>query len=183
MSIEQTGKLTYADYLLMPNDGCRHEVIDGRHRMNPAPLPGHQTASRMIQYQLMTQIEIPGFGQVFNAPVDLQLGEHDIVQPDLVMVLAGNWIIKPNRIHGVPDLIVEIVSPSTQHLDRGAKKRLYQRVRVPEYWIVDPAGRNVERFRWTDGAYEETVETLRIEYGGVAQASVVVDLELVWRSV
>ena len=80
---EPTTKLTYDDYVLFPNDGMRHEIIHGRHYMNPAPSPRHQTVSRHIQFQLYQQIELKRHGQVFNAPIDLQLSETDVVQPDI----------------------------------------------------------------------------------------------------
>ena len=104
---EPTVKLTYDDYLLFPSDGMRHEIIHGRHYMNPAPNPRHQTVSRHIQFQLYQQIELTDAGQVFDAPIDLQLSDTDVVQPDIVVVLKSNLIITPTRLKGVPDLVIE----------------------------------------------------------------------------
>jgi Uma2 family endonuclease len=135
---EPTTKLTYDDYVLFPSDGMRHEIINGRHYMNPAPSPRHQTVSRRIQFQLYEQIELKGLGQVFNAPIDVQLSDTDVVQPDIVVVRKENQIVTTTKIKGVPDLIIEILSPSNRQFDQELKKRLYEQHGIPEYWIVDP---------------------------------------------
>ncbi len=133
-----TSKLGYEQYVQFPSDGRRHEIIDGEHLVNPAPSPYHQLVCGRLYRQLCSQIEDQGLGQVFFAPVDVQLSLHDIVQPDLVVVLnARKHIITPRKIKGPPDLIVEVTSESTAQLDRGLKKDLYQRAGVPEYWLVD----------------------------------------------
>ena len=142
---EPTTKLTYNDYVLFPNDGMRHEIVQGRHYMNPAPSPRHQTISRRIQFQLYQQIELTGHGQVFDAPIDLQLSETDVVQPDIVVVLRKNQIITTTKLKGVPDLVIEILSPSNREYDQELKKRLYEQHAVPEYWIVDPENQTVEQ--------------------------------------
>jgi len=157
MSIESTSKrkLRYEDYERIADDGMRHEIIDGKHHMNPAPNPHHQYLSRRIQFQLYTQIELTGLGQVINAPIDVQLSDHDIVQPDLVIVLSERLsIITATRILGAPNLVVEIVSDSTSKNDRTLKKALYCRSKVPEYWIVDPNQRVIQQFVLGDSEYE-----------------------------
>ncbi|RLS82734.1 MAG: Uma2 family endonuclease, partial [Planctomycetota bacterium] len=107
-------KLGYREYCSFPDDGWRHEIIDGDHVMTPAPSTSHQTVSKRLQHQLYMQVELAGLGLVFNPPVDVQLTEHDIVQPDLVVVLKDRTrMITPTKINGVPDLVVEILSPST----------------------------------------------------------------------
>ncbi len=141
------GKLTYREYVCFPEDGRRHEVISGEHVVNPAPDTYHQTLSRRIQFQLYSQIEQKGLGQVFDAPTDLQLSDHDIVQPDLIVVLRHvPNIITPKKIKGVPDLLVEILSESSANNDRVLKKELYRRSAVPEYWIVDPDDHSIMQF-------------------------------------
>ncbi|MCE9631181.1 MAG: Uma2 family endonuclease [Planctomycetia bacterium] len=149
-------KLGYAEYCLYPNDGRRHEIIDGDHYVNPAPSTYHQTVSRRLQYQLYTQIELAGRGVVYNAPVDVQLSDHDIVQPDLVVVIAPRiQMITPTKIKGVPDLLVEILSPSTASHDATLKKQLYERVGVAEYWIADPDNHTLCQFVLVNGRYEQ----------------------------
>ena len=93
------GKLGYSDYVRIPDDGLRQEIIDGAHYMNPAPGTDHQTVSKRLQHQLYTQIELAGLGLLFDAPVDVQLSPHDILQPDLVVVLKNRPnIITPTRL-------------------------------------------------------------------------------------
>jgi Uma2 family endonuclease len=153
--VHPPAKLGYREYCCFPDDGRRHEIIDGDHYVNPAPSTYHQTVSRRLQHQLYTQIELTGRGVVYNAPVDVQLTDHDIIQPDLVVVLTSRMqMITPTKIKGVPDLIVEILSPSTASNDATLKKQLYERVGVAEYWIVDPDNHTVEQLVLADGRYE-----------------------------
>ena len=149
------GKLGYREYVCFPEDGRRHEVIDGEHIVNLAPNTYHQTLSRRIQFQLYSQIELQGKGVVFDAPTDLQLSDKDIVQPDLIIVLHHKrTIVTPTKIKGTPDLVVEIVSASSANNDRILKKELYRKASVPEYWIVDPDDHFVEQYVLRDSAYE-----------------------------
>ena len=149
-------KLGYAEYCCYPDDGRRHEIIDGDHYVNPAPSTYHQTVSRRLQHQLYTQIELQGRGVVYNAPVDVQLTDHDIVQPDLVVVLAARTrMITPTKIKGVPDLVVEILSPSTASNDLALKRQLYERTGVTEYWIADPDNHTLTQLELVDGRYAD----------------------------
>jgi Uma2 family endonuclease len=148
-------KLTYEDYCLFPDDGNRHEVINGLHYMSPAPSTNHQSVSKWLLHFLFATIELRGLGKVFYAPVDVQLGPHDIVQPDLVVVLNKSKAgILPSRIQGPPDLVVEILSPSTSQNDLTLKRRLYEQSGVSEYWIVDPDQRRVDQLVLTDGEFQ-----------------------------
>jgi len=177
--IARTNKLTYKDYLGFPDDGNRHEIIDGDHRMNPAPSVYHQAVSRRIQFQLYSQIELKSLGVVANAPIDVELAPHDIVQPDLVIVLADRKIITPTKIKGVPDHIVEILSPSSDHSDRVLKFNLYEKVGVPEYWIVDPFEHEVQQCLLGPSGYQRVVHnrSVRCDYLG---GEIEVDLTKVW---
>lgn len=180
-SDESRTKLTYDDYVLLPDDGNQHEIINGRHYMNAAPNPRHQTVSRLIQFQLMEHIEIPGHGQVFNAPIDLQFDEFNVVQPDIVIVMNTNRIVTPTKIKGVPELVVEILSPSTRSRDLQLKKQLYEQNGVAEYWIVDADNRNVSQHRLgEDGRYGQPAQhetEIALAVGGI---NVTVDLDRVW---
>ena len=147
-------RLGYPEYCCLPDDGRRHEIIDGDHYMTPAPSTTHQTVSKRLQYQLYTQMELAGRGLVFTAPVDVQLTDHDIVQPDLVVVLEDRaGMITHTKIVGAPDLVVETLSPATAAIDTTLKKKLYERTGVGEYWIADPENLRVEQFRLEDGRY------------------------------
>jgi Uma2 family endonuclease len=149
-----SSKMGYAHYVCFPDDGRRHEIIDGEHYVNPAPSTYHQTVSKRLQYQLYTQIELRGLGILFDAPVDVQLSDHDIVQPDLVIILnPKKTIITPTKIKGIPDLIIEIISPSSVDNDRKLKKIRYEKTGVPEYWVVDPAEHSLEQWVLQDAQY------------------------------
>ena len=103
-------------------------------------------------HHLDTEIELAGLGVVFDAPVDVQLTDHDIVEPDLVVVLAGRTrMIAPTKINGVPELVVEILSPSTAANDTSLKKQLDERTGVAESWIADPDNQRLEQFRLVNG--------------------------------
>jgi Uma2 family endonuclease len=173
-------KLTYEDYVLFPEDGKIHEIIDGEHCMTPAPETYHQTLSRRIQFQLYRQIEERGRGFVFDAPTDVQLSEIDIVQPDLLVILAARKsIISPTKVIGPPDLVIEILSESTGRKDRELKRDLYQKAKVPEYWLVDPKGQQITVLRLKRGSYE-TVGSFHDEVRYDAVEGVAVDLSKVW---
>ena len=164
VTASETMKLGYAEYARIPDDGRRHEIIDGAHFVNPAPGTYHQTLSKRLQYQLYSQIELRGLGLIFSAPIDVQLSDHDIVQPDLLVILnARRSIVTPTKILGAPDLIVEILSPSNFDYDLNLKRRLYERREVPEYWIVDPVARAVQQLVLREGRFqlEPAVEVLR----------------------
>lgn len=173
-------KLSYEDYVGFPDDGRRHEIIDGDHYVSPAPYTYHQTLSRRIQFQLYSQIEEKGLGLVFNAPTDLQLSQVDIVQPDLIIVFeAHRNIVTPTKIKGVPDLVVEILSKSTSERDRGIKLELYQRSRVPEYWVVAPDEHTLEQHVLEGETYRSTgLHTTAVSVRGID--GVQVDLTKVW---
>lgn len=169
----------YAAYAAIPADGKRHEIIGGEHFVNPAPNLYHQEVSRHIQFQLYSQIELTGLGKVINAPVDLQLSNHDIVQPDLVVVtLQRKRIMTPTKIKGVPDVVVEILSPSNSDHDLKIKRKLYEDAGIPEYWIVMPDEHQVLQLVLSGGRYAEAMATDAITMRVPPQATV--DLTRVW---
>lgn len=171
--------LTYADYAAIPTDRLRHEVIDGDHIVNPAPSLYHQYVSRHLQLQLMTEIELKGLGVVINAPVDLQLSLHDVVQPDLVFVSqAHKSIMTPSKIKGVPDLVIEILSPSNTEHDTLVKRRLYERCGIPEYWIVDPEDHALLQLVLENGTFREVA--CQNEVVMFVPPHVRVDLKRIW---
>ena len=169
----------YAAYAAILSDGKRHEIISGEHFVNPAPNLYHQKVSRHLQFQLFSQIELAGIGSVMNAPVDLQLSEYDIVQPDLVVVTQKRQhIMTPSRLRGVPDLVVEILSSSNPDHDLKTKRRLYEQAGIPEYWIVYPDEQQVLQLVLENGRYTGTLETTSITMK--VEPYVTVDLARVW---
>jgi len=173
-------RLTYQQYVLFPDDGNRHEIINGDHYMSSAPTTYHQTVSKRLQYELYTKIELAGHGQVFNAPIDVQFSPYDVVQPDLVALYANSRArITPVKILGPPELIVEILSPSTANHDLDLKRSLYERNGVGEYWIVDPHDNSIRRLVLQSGMYvDQPVEANELRL--IALSDVRISLASIW---
>lgn len=180
--VNRQTKLTYEDYIHFPDDGRIHELIDGDHYASPAPGTDHQRISRRVKFQLYEQLEQTGQAEVFNAPTDYYLSEIDVVQPDLAVIdVKRRHIIASKKIVGSPELVIEILSETTAARDESLKRDLYQRVGVPEYWIVDPQANEVRVYRLNpDGVYG-TPESYRdrIEFR-TERLHAVVDLAQVW---
>src|SRR5262245_38318862 len=152
MATHLNRKLEYEDFARLPDDGKRHEVIDGKLYVTPSPTPYHQRLSKRLQRRLEDYFEARALGEVFNAPLDVILGRHDIVEPDLLIV-ANPAQISGRGIEGAPLLVVEILSPSTRSQDRGVKMRRYAALGVAHYWIANPDAATIECFRLEEGRY------------------------------
>lgn len=140
-------RLNYEDYLLFPEDGKRHEIIEGEHFMAPAPNVRHQNISRNLEFILNQYVEEHDLGKVFYAPLDIVLSDENIVQPDILFISKKNYgIIGTQNIQGAPDLVIEILSESSRRLDRLIKMKTYAKFGVEEYWVVDPAIDQIEIF-------------------------------------
>lgn len=133
-------KLTYDDFLLFPDDGKRHELIDGEHYVTPSPSTKHQRVSGNLHLMIGGWLERHPIGQVFYAPYDVVFSEFDVVEPDLLYLSneRAAEVLTPLHAKGVPELVVEIASKGTRKRDETIKRRLYERSGVSEYWVVDP---------------------------------------------
>jgi len=140
-------KLTYDDFLLFPDDGKRHELIDGEHFVSPTPLLRHQRILLRLAYEIETFLRQHLLGELIIAPMDVIFTRFDVVEPDLLYISHSRSHIKDKWVHGAPDLVVEILSPSNRRYDEVTKRDLYDRTGVPEYWIVDPEAETVKVFR------------------------------------
>lgn len=139
-------RYNYQDYLQLPEDK-RYEIIDGELFMVPSPNESHQRILANIFNTLSSYVKKSTLGTIYFAPFDVLFSDEDIVQPDIIFVANENKkIITKDNIRGVPDLVVEVLSPSTGKRDRGIKKKLYARHGVRECWIVDPERETVEVF-------------------------------------
>jgi Uma2 family endonuclease len=142
-------RLTYDDVVQFPDDGRRHEIIDGEHFVTPSPNVRHQELVK----RLLVEIELhlrsnPGAGQVFMAPLDVVLSPHDVVEPDLLVVSGDQaGILTDKNVQGPPALVIEVLSDSTRKRDAQTKRRLFERSGVREYWLVDPELDTVQVFR------------------------------------
>jgi Uma2 family endonuclease len=148
--------LDYGDYAAIPPDGKRYELIEGDVHMTPAPTPLHQWVSKRLQRQLEAYFEAQGLGRVYNAPLDVILTPHDVVQPDLVVVTDLSQV-SARGIEGAPTVLVEILSPATLLYDRTTKSRRYAALGVPHVWLVDPESRRLECYRLESQAYRLVV--------------------------
>lgn len=135
------------DVWALPDDGKRYECIDGVLLVSPSPRPAHQIAHRELTVRLFEWLSaIDGFDRYITAPADIRYAPDVLVQPDLGITR------RPLTVHtGFPTadalcLVIEILSPSTARYDRVIKRAFYQRIGVPEYWIVDVDARVIERW-------------------------------------
>ena len=130
----------------------RREVLGGELFVNPAPRRVHQEIVANLDWILQRSLRASGSGRVYTHPVDLYLGRHDIVQPDLVVIHKERLgIYRPEGIiDQPPDIVVEILSPTTRAIDLVRKMALYARSGVPEYWVADPE-RRILVINWLQG--------------------------------
>lgn len=153
--LEERTKFTYHDYLQLPDDRKRYQVIEGELHMVPAPSPHHQDILGKLFIFLRTFVKGEGLGKVYQAPCDVVLSNEDIVQPDIFFISKEReHIITERNIQGAPELIVEILSSSTAKLDKSLKTRLYEEFGVKEYWLVDPEKEEIEVLSLEERGYE-----------------------------
>jgi len=152
-------KFTYEDYLLFPENGNRHELIDGDHFMSPAPRTVHQSILLNLSNAFFNFLKKSRLGKIFIAPTDVVFSDLDVVEPDLLFIASKNsHIITEKNIQGAPDLVVEILSESTRKTDEIIKRKLYERYGVQEYWIVDTELEMVKIYCMTEKGYIRTAE-------------------------
>jgi Uma2 family endonuclease len=181
MATRTRRKLGYVDYERMPDYGKRYEIFDGELYVTPAATPLHQRLSKRLSLALVDYFEARAIGEVFYAPIDLVLGEHDIAQPDL-LVVAEPAQISDRAIEGPPLLVIEILSPSTRAQDRGVKMQRYARLGIRHYWIVDPDAQTIECFRLEGDAYRLVAEFASPETLTHSDFSdLAIDLGALWR--
>ena len=174
--------LTYEDLVNLPEDGRRYEILDGDLVVTASPITRHQRVSRNLAVALHLHVREKGLGEVFNAPIDVLLDRHTIVVPDLVFIsTARSSIIQRHGIVGVPDLLVEILSPSTAERDRDTKAKLYARFGVDHYWIVDAESEELQVYMRDGASYREPViHRGRAVVRAAPFADLALDLGAVW---
>jgi len=153
-------KLTYDDFGLFPDDGRRHELIDGEHYVTPSPNRKHQKVSLNISLMIGNWLERNPIGQLFYAPFDVIFSIFDVVEPDLLYMSnerAANVLTDAN-VKGAPELVIEIGSEGTRRRDETIKRRLYERAGVAEYWVVDPEIDVVRMFRRGADGFQRPIE-------------------------
>jgi Uma2 family endonuclease len=171
---------TYADYAALP-EGAPYQLIGGQLVVSPSPTLQHQRVLGRIFRIVSGFVEENGLGEVLIAPIDLRLEDSDVYQPDLVFVAAADGDRLGERaIEGAPDLVVEVLSPSTAGYDLRQKRDAYERHGVKEYWIVDPAARRIEVYALEDGRFRKIDEARE---GGGVRSRILTGMDIAWSTV
>jgi len=151
-------KISVSEFRGIPfkeNDPFYYEIIDGQMIRKSAPAPFYQAILKNLLFAIETFNRQNQLGKLFCAPVDVYMHEYNKPQPDLLFILEKNkQIITDDGINGIPDLIIEIISPSSMLRDRIEKKNIYERCMVPEYWLVDPKYSTIEVYTLDDNKFE-----------------------------
>jgi Uma2 family endonuclease len=143
---------TYEEFANLPDDGNRYEVIAGELYVTPSPTSIHQRVVARLTAMIEVFTQEHGLGTLFSAPYDVIFGEGDYLEPDLLFVRREREeIVKDHAMVGAPDLVVEVLSPSTSRRDRGLKRERYAAYGVPEYWIIDTDLASIEVCRLSGG--------------------------------
>ncbi len=167
-------KFTYRDYLLLPEQD-RRELIYGDFYLLPSPSTRHQFILASLGVNLVSFVRGNALGVVVWAPMDVVLSDLNVVQPDILYISNERRdIITENNISGAPDLVVEILSPSTASRDRELKLNLYARFGAREYWIVDPDGSSVQVRDLGVGGYD----TIRSYDSGEVESLVIPEFRI-----
>jgi Uma2 family endonuclease len=175
---DRPARLTYDDWALLPEDGLRHELLDGEHYVSASPYVRHQVVSMQLAAILAPFVIRHRPGLLLSAPIDVVLSPSDIVVPDFAFVSKEHLdIVTPANIQGAPDLLIEILSPSTKRVDQGVKLARYERFGIQEYWIVDPDRNTVTVYRLEGGRYQ-TVAVLGAEGEDVLRTPLLPGLEI-----
>lgn len=173
----EQGEWTYEDWLRLPDDGFRYEVLDGELYMSPPPTISHQNAATLLAARMRTYADDHDLGLVLTSPVGVRLPDQEVpLQPDILFVSKERSdIVGQDYIEGTPDLIVEVLSPSNWLYDRGKKQEAYRQAGVREYWIVDYRAKTVEVLVLEESAY---VLIDKFGEGDVARSAVLTDFEV-----
>ncbi len=152
-------KFTYDDFLRFPDDGKRHEIIDGDHYVTPSPNTRHQRISGQLFWLLRRYLELHPIGEMFAAPFDVVFSNLNVVEPDLLYISRDRTgVLTDTHVRGAPDLVVEILSPGTRKIDERTKRALYERFDVREYWVVDPERDAIAAHRRIEGTLARVSE-------------------------
>ncbi len=172
-------KLTYDDFLLFPDDGKRHELIDGEHYVTPSPNTKHQRVSGNLHWMLRSYLEGHPIGEVFYAPFDVVFSDFDVVEPDLLYISRERAaeVLTSKHVKGTPDLVIEIGSPGTRKRDETIKRRLYESSGVLEYWVVDPEVDIIRVYRRSGDSFGRAHE-ISLEAGDVLTTPLLPGCEL-----
>ena len=174
-------RYTYQDLLALPESASRHEILDGKLYVTAAPRVNHQRLVRDLGALMHGLARAHGLGEVVG-PVTVHVNDEMVFEPDLAFIRADRMhIVDPEGdVHGVPDLVVEVLSPSNRSYDRGLKRKHYLGAGVPEVWLVDLDGRSIEVWRADS---DESVRVHDVVAWHVGDRTLQIVLEEVFRGV
>jgi len=151
---------TFRDYEQLP-EGAPYQLIGGELTLTPSPTFDHQEVLYNLAGKLRHFVAEKQLGKAVGAPIDVYLSDHEVYQPDIIFISNERINIISERVRGVPDMVMEIVSPSTGYYDLVQKKRTCEQSGVREYWIVDPQEKLIE-VHWNIGQEFKLVSKARI---------------------
>ncbi|HEO65024.1 MAG TPA: Uma2 family endonuclease [Spirochaetes bacterium] len=150
----QKANVTLYDQL--EDDGYYYQLVEGVLEVAASPIPFHQEVSFKLTDRLNTFLKTHPIGKLYYAPLDVEMDDQNIYQPDLLFISNDRLsIITEKRVVGSPDLVIEILSPNTRNLDLTAKYRVYEEKGVLEYWIVDPEKKTFRFYQLTHDKFQE----------------------------
>jgi Uma2 family endonuclease len=169
---------TYEEYLKIEEEGL-YEILKGQLLMAPAPNRFHQKISQNLFTKLYNFLKKDQKGEIYYSPIDVVLREDIVLQPDLVIVLKENYsILQDSGIIGIPDIVIEIISPSSVERDIVHKKKIYEECKVKEYWIVFPREKIIEIFTLKENQHYEIYNVFSIEGNYLLKSFLLKDLEI-----
>ncbi|MDX1960990.1 MAG: Uma2 family endonuclease [Leptospiraceae bacterium] len=168
-------KSSYADYLNTP-EGSKFQLIGGEIIEMTSPNLYHQRIIKKILALLDLFLQKSQLGEVFVSPLDVYLSDTEVYQPDLFVLLKENFSkMQETKIEGSPDLVVEVLSPSTAYYDMKHKKSVYEKFGVKEYWIVDPMQKTLEIYFHQDSKFQLQTELTQTQ---IAKSILLPELEI-----
>jgi Uma2 family endonuclease len=151
VAIYRSRKCTYEDYAKLP-EGAPYQLIGGELVLSPAPSLKHQRVARKLATKMTVFAEDRDLGEVYHAPTDVYFNEEETYQPDIVFIpWDRESILDDGKVNGAPDLVVEVLSPSTANDDLITKFQTYERYGVKEYWIIDPKDNSIKVYLHNEG--------------------------------
>jgi len=151
-------KLTYDDYVDLPEDGNRYEIIDGELYVNPSPNTKHQRVLGRLFIALSAFVDAHDLGEVFMAPLDVVMSRNDVVQPDVLFVSSErSSVLTKANVQGAPDIAIEVLSDGTRRTDETTKLARYEQFGVREYWLVDPDDDSIRILRLSGRKFERII--------------------------
>ncbi|MDX1958468.1 MAG: Uma2 family endonuclease [Leptospiraceae bacterium] len=152
---------TYEEYYAETPEAGKFQLIAGEIIEMASPVPYHQSILQKLNFKISSYVYSKNIGEIYPSPMDVTLTEYDTVQPDLIFISKENLsIVKEKRIIGAPDLLVEVLSPTTAYYDLKYKKNLYLKSGVKEYWIIDPEDKSIEVYQNKTNEYKLTSHTI-----------------------